>query len=167
MEQRGMLAQAPLDQRAYNIEVIGLIENERCAMVKNQAGNQNTRTCAPDSAGGPERDRALAELEAEENSILRELEALRTSLLDLPEMSPEAGDPAFGERDKTLALIKERENHLAEITRALNAARAGQYGICERCGRPIESERLEILPETRLCIQCKGELEKLAHRRGR
>jgi len=31
---------------------------------------------------------------------------------------------------------------------------AGQYGICERCGNPIHPERLAILPDARLCIDC-------------
>ncbi len=25
---------------------------------------------------------------------------------------------------------------------------------CERCGEPIPARRLEVLPETRLCLQC-------------
>ena len=32
---------------------------------------------------------------------------------------------------------------------------AGAYGSCERCGRPIDEERLEALPAARLCLDCK------------
>jgi DnaK suppressor protein len=30
----------------------------------------------------------------------------------------------------------------------------GKYGICEKCGREIEVERLKISPEARLCLKC-------------
>ncbi|MFL7792285.1 MAG: TraR/DksA C4-type zinc finger protein [Anaerolineae bacterium] len=33
----------------------------------------------------------------------------------------------------------------------------GTYGICERCGKPIHPDRLAVLPETRLCIECARE----------
>jgi len=33
------------------------------------------------------------------------------------------------------------------------------FGVCERCGRDIEVERLEIIPETRLCARCAREVE--------
>jgi DnaK suppressor protein len=29
-----------------------------------------------------------------------------------------------------------------------------KYGICEKCGREIEVERLKISPEARLCLKC-------------
>jgi hypothetical protein len=29
---------------------------------------------------------------------------------------------------------------------------------CERCGKPIPSKRLEVLPYTRLCIECSEEI---------
>jgi DksA/TraR C4-type zinc finger protein len=29
---------------------------------------------------------------------------------------------------------------------------------CERCGKPIPERRLEVLPHTRLCIQCSEEI---------
>ena len=33
----------------------------------------------------------------------------------------------------------------------------GSYGICDVCGKNIENERLEILPETTLCAHCSNE----------
>jgi hypothetical protein len=32
---------------------------------------------------------------------------------------------------------------------------------CEICGQPIEAERLEVIPETRLCITHARQIEKL------
>jgi DnaK suppressor protein len=40
----------------------------------------------------------------------------------------------------------------------------GEYGICTRCGKPIEPERLEIKPDATLCIECQREVERLNRR---
>jgi len=41
---------------------------------------------------------------------------------------------------------------LAQIDRALERLELGSYGICERCGKPIGSERLRARPAATLCI---------------
>jgi RNA polymerase-binding transcription factor DksA len=41
------------------------------------------------------------------------------------------------------------------VEQALERMDAGAYGSCERCGRPIDEERLEALPAARLCLDCK------------
>jgi RNA polymerase-binding transcription factor DksA len=40
---------------------------------------------------------------------------------------------------------------LGEIDAALEKIRIGKYGICEKCGKKIENEILDIDPESRLC----------------
>ena len=44
---------------------------------------------------------------------------------------------------------------LAAIDKALGKIENGTYGVCERCGRPIDPARLEALPYAELCIECK------------
>lgn len=51
------------------------------------------------------------------------------------------------------------ENQIASLTAALQRLDEGRYGICESCGRPIARERLDVLPDARLCIQCAREAE--------
>jgi hypothetical protein len=34
------------------------------------------------------------------------------------------------------------------------ASEMGVERVCEKCGKPIGEERLEILPETRVCVEC-------------
>jgi RNA polymerase-binding transcription factor DksA len=36
----------------------------------------------------------------------------------------------------------------------------GQYGICQRCGKPINPERLEAFPYVTFCIDCQSLLER-------
>lgn len=43
---------------------------------------------------------------------------------------------------------------LDELDAALERATNGDYGVCRRCGRPIDPARLEIHPGAALCIDC-------------
>jgi RNA polymerase-binding transcription factor DksA len=42
-----------------------------------------------------------------------------------------------------------------DIEAALDRLETGEYGNCERCGRPIPVERLELLPYARCCVGCQ------------
>ncbi len=60
-----------------------------------------------------------------------------------------------------LSNLEEKERKiLEEIDRALEKIKDGTYGICERCGGPIEEKRLEVKPYARYCISCRNKLEK-------
>ncbi|MGB9825014.1 MAG: TraR/DksA family transcriptional regulator [Candidatus Hydrothermia bacterium] len=57
--------------------------------------------------------------------------------------------------------ICEREYQtLKEIDEALSRLSTGKYGICEKCGKEIEIERLELIPWTRYCSSCSKEFDK-------
>lgn len=68
------------------------------------------------------------------------------------------------ERGKLLSLIQSLEAKLNSIEHALEVATKGGYGTCEMCGQPIPTERLEIVPETTLCVSCANKLEQGIHR---
>ncbi len=53
----------------------------------------------------------------------------------------------------SLNLSRQKET-LFSIDHALRKIREGRYGICEKCGKPIEKKRLEIIPYARICIKC-------------
>src|ERR1051325_1395279 len=48
--------------------------------------------------------------------------------------------------------LKERLEH---VGRALAKIERGNYGVCENCGKEIETEVLHALPESALCKKCK------------
>ncbi|HZU05369.1 MAG TPA: TraR/DksA C4-type zinc finger protein [Chloroflexota bacterium] len=52
----------------------------------------------------------------------------------------------------------------AQVAGALERQRQGTYGRCERCGRPIDPERLRVRPEAARCIDCQREQERAARR---
>lgn len=104
------------------------------------------------------------QLQKERAQVLGELATLRAELLETPEMTGDEVDLNVYEREKTLGLVTAYERRLEEIDAALRAAALGTYGTCERCGTTIDPERLKIFPETRLCVNCKAEVEREARR---
>lgn len=70
------------------------------------------------------------------------------------------GDELF-ERSKDLALRDNEHILLEQVEDALDKIEEGSYGICDRCGKPIDSERLEALPSATLCIHCQREFDVL------
>jgi DnaK suppressor protein len=54
-----------------------------------------------------------------------------------------------------LAAAQGLKSRLNEIDIALGKIQNGTYGVCEKCGKPIEQEILAIDPESRFCKACK------------
>jgi len=57
-------------------------------------------------------------------------------------------------------LIERGKEEIREINLALEKMTADKYGNCEICEKRIESERLKVLPATRLCCKCAQYYEK-------
>jgi len=70
----------------------------------------------------------------------------------LDDESADAGTATF-EREKDLSIEQNVRDLLQKIERALQKIDAGTYGICERCGKPIEKARIKALPYVDLCIK--------------
>ncbi|WP_069650196.1 TraR/DksA C4-type zinc finger protein [Caloranaerobacter ferrireducens] len=51
-------------------------------------------------------------------------------------------------------LKNNEQNLLMQIEDSLNRIENGTYGICEKCGKKINEERLEIIPYAKFCIEC-------------
>jgi DnaK suppressor protein len=110
----------------------------------------------------------VAHLQSEQKQVQEELVNLRAAMLNEVDTEPDEGDAEIFEREKTAALIAVLERRMQDIEHALGAIEKGQYGICERCGNPIEPERLEVKPDAILCLNCQREVEAINKRnRGR
>ena len=70
----------------------------------------------------------------------------------LDDESADAGTATF-EREKDLSIENNVRDLLRKIDAALKRMDAGTYGLCERCGKPIEKARLKALPYADLCIK--------------
>jgi len=73
---------------------------------------------------------------------------------------PGRGDPLIVRWEVDLALREDIKQRARQLEEALERLEEGDYGICESCGRPIDPERLEILPRTSLCVDCAREAEQ-------
>ena len=65
-------------------------------------------------------------------------------------------------REQELWAKDELHQRLYEIEHALKRIEEGSYGKCESCGAEIDPDRLEILPETTLCVRCREQADKRA-----
>lgn len=102
----------------------------------------------------------------EQAQLVDELKSLRELMQAEVDIEPDEGDAEIFEREKNAALIAVLESRLQDIQTALRSIEKGNYGICSRCGKPIEPGRLEVKPDATLCVKCQEEVERLS-RRGR
>lgn len=107
-----------------------------------------------------ELDKEFTRLQAEKQETVAEIERLRETLRYELDQSTEEGDPDLVEREKNLALLNNLERKLESIEEARRMIREGTYGICQRCGQPIDPARLKAIPHARLCIRCQSEVER-------
>jgi DnaK suppressor protein len=102
------------------------------------------------------------EIERRLRDRLEEVEARISELAKAPEPGSGIG---FGKRigDGTAEAISRRNdigvgNSLLvteeKLTRALAKLAEGSYGNCDNCGGPIAPGRLQVAPESALCIDC-------------
>ena len=105
------------------------------------------------------RDRLLAErVELEEQLATLEENTFAASQSDMSgevafdDETADAGTATF-ERERDLSIENNVRDLLAKIDRAIRRMDAGTYGLCDRCGKPIEKARIKALPYVDLCIK--------------
>ncbi len=103
--------------------------------------------------------------------LLKEKQRIMKKLLKIKEVEEQIGNSWDEPKDledwaditlteDVQAIIATRDaSVLNEIDIALGKIEKGTYGICERCGKPIEIERLELIPWTKFCSNCAREIE--------
>jgi RNA polymerase-binding transcription factor DksA len=57
-------------------------------------------------------------------------------------------------------LKKEIDRKLVQVRKALTRTKLGKYGICEKCGQMIDTDRLTVFPEATLCVKCEKKKER-------
>lgn len=87
-------------------------------------------------------------------AIIEQIGKLERSLEEKPDYGLGEGDPAIVRWELNRALLQQSRDRAASLEEALSRASKGDYGICEKCGKPIHPDRLAVLPGVRVCIQC-------------
>ncbi|MGE5138795.1 MAG: TraR/DksA family transcriptional regulator [Rudaea sp.] len=98
----------------------------------------------------------LVELKRERERLLGEIQQQEVLTQDHPTNGNHMADDASEvfEQTKNLALKRHLEAMLEQVESAVRRIERGTYGTCEKCGLPIDPERLKVLPEATLCVDC-------------
>lgn len=112
------------------------------------------------------RDELKAKLLTDQEYLKKQIHDLRS---EDPFLDPDhASDNAAVDTD-----VREKMGHetieaqILSLSRKLDAVKyalakvsKSAYGICERCKKPIALARLQLLPESRFCIDCERASKK-------
>lgn len=71
----------------------------------------------------------------------------------------DAGTETF-DRDFALGILSNEQDALNEIEEAIYRIKDGTYGVCEETGKPINKERLTVVPFTRFSLEGQKAFEK-------
>ena len=62
--------------------------------------------------------------------------------------------------ERTEALKKQVDRKLIQIKKALTQIKLGKYGTCEKCVKMIDTDRLMVIPEATICVECERDKER-------
>lgn len=79
-------------------------------------------------------------------------------LYDTASIDDEADEQA--DHMRTTALKERLDRQIIQIRKALTQIKIGHYGLCEDCGKMIDTDRLMIEPEATFCTTCQRKREK-------
>lgn len=96
----------------------------------------------------------IEELKEELNRVESQINKLDAALDAEPDYGLGEGDPAVTQREVDRALLASLRERAETLRQAIAEMSDGTYGLCKRCGERIHPDRLAILPDTTLCVQC-------------
>ncbi len=70
------------------------------------------------------------------------------------ELEPDALADKYEEEATNEGVLETLEERLKEVTEALNRIETGKFGVCAKCGKSIEEEKLEANPAATTCLSC-------------
>lgn len=94
------------------------------------------------------------ELQRELNELQEQIAALEAGVEEKPDYGMGKGDPSITRWELDQAMLADLKQRAARLEEQLSRISQGTYGICERCGNPIDRDRLAVLPDTTICIEC-------------
>ena len=74
--------------------------------------------------------------------------------------SPDADAAEQFGHAKTSAVKNQLDRRIIQTRKALARVKIGRYGICEECGKMIDTDRLIAYPEATRCLDCEKKRER-------
>ena len=109
-----------------------------------------------------------AEKEKFADQIRKKIETVKKDIVTYAELTkPVAPDDAIGRLTRMDAIgnksikeaaLREAQNTLAKLERALKMIDRPGFGLCRECDEPIPLARLMIMPESDMCVECAEEM---------
>lgn len=99
-------------------------------------------------------------LQQKQRQVIDQLKSIQIDdpiLADVSSESSELGSDSW-EADVHMKMLLVKDNLLKiskNIKLSLEKLKSGTYGMCSKCGKEIEAERLLALPTADRCIVCK------------
>jgi DnaK suppressor protein len=107
-----------------------------------------------------ERRDLQSQLDELEESTFATNQSDLTGEMGFDEEYADAGTATF-ERERDLSLVNNLRDLMERIDKALAKIEDDTYGLCDRCGKPIEKLRLKALPYANLCLKDKQAEERV------
>lgn len=128
-------------------------------------------------ASATEIEKTMGPLAPEQSErLIQSLRQRRLALMETIAQADQSVQPvqldqqAFGRVSRVDALqqqsmakagLEQSKQQLRRVLMALARFESGDYGYCLECSSPISFARLEIRPESSLCIDCQSQKERV------
>lgn len=99
-------------------------------------------------------------IQMERNDTIKSNEEF-SSELSAYDNHPADSASSLYDKERGLAFQKNEEIIIGKIDSALKNMEDGTYGICKKCGKEIEKERLEYVPYAEYCVHCQKNMDNL------
>ena len=112
-------------------------------------------------------DKIKAVLQKKKEDIVKNITYLRSVVLDSTNQEASGDHSAYSfhmadqgtdamEREKAFLFASRDEKYLKQIEAAFERIKNDTFGICRECEKEISPERLEAVPTTTICFDCKS-----------
>jgi DnaK suppressor protein len=93
-------------------------------------------------------------LQHELRGLQGQIAALEAATAEQPDYGLGKGDPAITRWELDQAMLERLKKRAASLERSIEQIDRGTYGTCKQCGKPIDPDRLAVLPGAEFCIRC-------------
>jgi DnaK suppressor protein len=102
-------------------------------------------------------------LENEQETLANEIQNAKDKLDIYTEVNPDPFDLVDKRfhQEIILSRLGYMERRLRQVQATMKRLKGGMYGICEKCDKAINPERLKAIPYATRCMNCQELLERV------